>query len=271
MEKQHEGQWVVPNPQIPRSFGLMNILFGVILLLLGAGQLALSYYSPKLFKWVEDRTQQQLEEAKAKRQAKIKELTEKVKTAKTEEEKKDIELELNALQSAPELNPAMFDEMKKLQHDRRLLIYNYSEMSAGIVLNVIMIVSGVGLVALAEWARRLAIVTAWLKIARWTAMTVATIFVILPITTEAMQPLNRSIQAQTTGRPGGPPSPSMVIANLTQISVVISVVSSIGTALVASVYPACLVWFLTRPPARAACMARSPSQSQALDRELPGS
>ena len=31
---EQQGKWVVPNPQIPRSFGLMNIIFGAIMVLL---------------------------------------------------------------------------------------------------------------------------------------------------------------------------------------------------------------------------------------------
>ena len=32
MVKPQQGTWVVPNPQIPRTFGIMNIVFGAILL-----------------------------------------------------------------------------------------------------------------------------------------------------------------------------------------------------------------------------------------------
>ena len=37
MGDQVEGKWVVPNPQIPRTFGMMNLVFGILLLLIGAG------------------------------------------------------------------------------------------------------------------------------------------------------------------------------------------------------------------------------------------
>lgn len=270
MNKQQEGQWVVPNPQLPRSFGLMNIIFGSILLLFGVGQAALTFYSPVVFKGFEDQARRQLEELKAKRQTKIAELKDKVKTAKTEEEKKDLEMELQALQSNQGLDPAKFlDEIKSLQTDPRIAIYTYTEMSTGILLNLLMIVSGVGLLALAEWARRLAIATAWLKIARWVAIVAATTFVIVPITTEKMQPTFRSIEKQT-GRFGGRAAP-FAASNLAELSAMANVVTAVGTALVAVVYPVFVIWFLTRPPARAACLAAAkPSRAGGLDRELAG-
>ena len=46
MVKELQGKWVVPNPQVPRSFGIMNIVFGSLLLLVGAGYGCWYLYSP---------------------------------------------------------------------------------------------------------------------------------------------------------------------------------------------------------------------------------
>ena len=43
MAEQQEGKWVVPNPQIPRTFGMMNIVFGILLFLVGAGYIAVMH------------------------------------------------------------------------------------------------------------------------------------------------------------------------------------------------------------------------------------
>ena len=47
-------------------------------------------------------------------------------------------------------------------------------------------------------------------------------------------------------------------------------VAMIFTALVASIYPALSLWFLTRPPTRAACLQRSkpPSAPPGMNREI---
>ena len=95
--------------------------------------------------------------------------------------------------------------------DIRLAIYSFSEVIAGIILNVLMAISGVGLLGLAEWGRRLAISVSWLKIVRWVAMIVVTLVLILPITVQKVQKMTDSIQAQVQAqaKAGGRPAPAM--------------------------------------------------------------
>jgi hypothetical protein len=143
--------------------------------------------------------------------------------------------------------------------DIRLAIYTFSELISGMILNVLMVISGVGLLRLAEWGRRLAISVAWLKIIRWVAMIVVTLVLILPITVQKVQKMTDSIQAQVQvqAKSGGRPPPPMPMMNLSMFASIAGAVSMIFTALIASIYPALSIWFLTRPPARAACLIPS--------------
>ena len=63
-----------------------------------------------------------------------------------------------------------------------------------------MIVAGGGLMGLTEWARRLAIRVAQLKILRWVAMIVTTMVMILPMTMESTQKAMRALEAQIKAR-----------------------------------------------------------------------
>ena len=84
--------------------------------------------------------------------------------------------------------PAMNEMMGwNVFSDIRLAIYSFSEMISGMILNVVMAISGVGLLGLAEWGRRLAVTVSWLKILRWVAMIVVTMVLILPITVQKVQ------------------------------------------------------------------------------------
>src|SRR5580700_6577743 len=100
MVKSQEGKWVVPNPQIPRSFGLMNILFGSLMLLVAIGY-GLGYvYAPaiqKMFQFTSIKAQQ--EKQKAERADKIAELKSQEAAAKTEEEKQDLADERKKLEA----------------------------------------------------------------------------------------------------------------------------------------------------------------------------
>jgi len=270
MEKQQAGQWVVPNPQIPRSFGLMNIIFGGLFLLFGIGSAAWTYIAPRFTQQIQVSMQQQLEQAKTKRQGEIAALKEKLKAAKTEEEKKDLETELKALESNEGPDPAMFNDMMTLGSDIRLVIYQWTELSVGILLNVLTIIAGVGLLGLAEWSRKMAISVAWLKIAKWTAVVFFTMVVIVPLTAEKMQKMFTKIEAQAAAK-GARGAQGFPMGGLAELTAVMTAVGSVGMAVVASIYPAISIWFLTRPRARAACLATTKPADQWPGGELAGS
>ena len=100
--------------------------------------------------------------AKAKEAAaKTKEETEKAK----EETTAAVE-ERETLENSPDPDLSAVTDMMgwNIMSDRRLAVYYFTEVVSGMVLNIIMIISGIGLLRLTEWGRRLAITTAWLKI-----------------------------------------------------------------------------------------------------------
>ena len=68
-----------------------------------------------------------------------------------------------------------------------------------------MIISGAGLIGLTEWARRLAIRVAQLKILRWIAMTVVLWSWSCPMTMEMTQKAMAAAEAQIKAEGGAPP------------------------------------------------------------------
>ena len=119
-----------------------------------------------------------------------------------------------------------------------------------------------------EWARRLALGVAWLKILRWVAITVVTLVVIVPITAETTQKMFQEIEKQTKAKSGGGAAP-FPMAALGQFTAIATAVTSVVSALFASIYPALSLWFLTRPATRAAFLARAKPAGPPLELE-PG-
>jgi hypothetical protein len=271
MGNQPEGQWVVPNPQVPRTFGILNIVFGALLLLFGVYYLVMTLYGPtfqkSIFKGIE--TRQAAE--KAERESKVAELKRKEAEATTTEDKVALKAEREDLEkhAGPDLSTAM-DDIATFNplSDLRIAIYTYSEIIAALLLNVLMIVAGIGLLSLAEWARKLAIGVAWLKIARWVAMTVVMMVLILPITMEKMQKLFGTIEAQTKAQGGR--AVVFPMGGLAQLTVVFGAISQIFSLLFASIYPALLIWFLTRPRSRAAFLRKPATPLPDLELEPGG-
>jgi hypothetical protein len=258
--KEQEAQWVVPNPQIPRTFGLLNIIFGSLMLLIGVGFAVWHFVSPAVSKQMQMELKKQHEARKSERDLKLAELKRQEAAAKTAEEKQTLTDERVALENNVEPDLSEMGDLMGWNpfSDIRLAVYSFAEIGAAILLNVLMIISGVGLLALAEWARRMAIGVAWLKILRWAAMTVAAMVLILPITLEKTQKVFRQIEVQAKVQSGGRAT-AVAMAQVGRMMAVASAVFAAFEAVVASVYPALSIWFLTRPPTRAACWKEKPS------------
>jgi hypothetical protein len=257
MGDQVEGKWVVPNPQIPRTFGILNIVFGILLILFSVYNLVMIVVGPKLQSAVMSSMKETQASQKAVRDSKIAELKKKEAAAKTKEEKEPITEEREALEKSGEPDvSAMMGPAMGLTHNKTYIAYTYVESISSIILNVLMIISGVGLLRLSQWACTLALGVAWVKILRWILIVIVTLVVIVPMTTEVTQKMLQEIdrQAKAKGGGGGTPFP---MASLAQFQAIASAVLSVMSALVAVIYPSLTLWFLTRPATRAAFLVRA--------------
>jgi len=259
--------WVVPNPQIPRTFGLLNIIFGVIMLLVGVFYAAWLVLAPSFTKAMQEQMVQQQAALKAQRQTQIADLKRQEADAKTEAEKQALQSTRASIEATPEPDVTAFQDLTgwNILSDRRLAIYYVSEIGLGILLNLLMIIAGGGLMALAEWGRRLALGVAWLKILRWVAMAIVTLTLVLPITMERTHKAFAKMDAQV--RAGGAATP-MKMTDLARISAITGAITAVVGAVLACVYPALTLWFLTRPRARAACLAVAPKARATPPEEL---
>jgi Zn-dependent membrane protease YugP len=257
MTDQVEGIWVVPNPQVPRTFGILNIIFGILLLLFGAYSITMLVIGPRVQNAVITQMKEQQASKKAVRDAKIADLKKKEEAAKTKEDKETIADEREALESSaePDVSAIMGGAMG-IASNPRIVAYTYVEAAAGILLNVLMLIAGVGLVRMSDWGRRLALGVAWLKILRWIAIMVFTLVVIVPITSEASQKILQEIDKTAKSKAGGGGSP-IPLAFFSQFTAILTAVVAVASALFGSIYPALSLWFLTRPATRAACLARA--------------
>ena len=189
--------------------------------------------------------QQQVEK---ERQSKINKLKAEEDKAETPAEQDQLKAEREQLENAPS---AKMPDMSKLYgfNDRRVTGYFAIDFGTALVLNVMLLISGIGLLGLKPWARRLGIYTSIAKIARLVVLYTGYIVVIMPIQVAAMTEMIAEMSRIQPRGPQGPPPQqmgTMMGLGMTMYAVVF--------VLLAIIYPAISWYLLCRPSVKAACV-----------------
>jgi hypothetical protein len=247
---------VTPNPSSPKTIGILNIIFASLLLLCGGCYATQIMLQPLMAPMMNAQQQQMQAAVEAQRQAEIQKLQQQEKAAKTAQEKAQFQSRQNALAAQPV--PKMPDMTKMYgMGDNRVRGYFLIDLLSMLPLNLVMLIAGIGLLNLKEWARATGIWVAALKIVRLIALYSFFILVIAPIWTRAMVDM---VQEMVQAAPGGPNQQQ--VGTLGTIYGVVMAVCGIAMMVLGSIYPAISLWVLSRPGTKAACTLPTPPPEQ---------
>jgi hypothetical protein len=247
---------VIPTPQGPKTIGILNIVFGSILLLCLPCAGAYMALIANLGSIMEAQAQEIQARQKVVQQRDLENLAQREQAATTEAGKAQIRSERQALlaRPAPPATPKM-DFMTGGLKDPRVVGHYAVDLGSGMILNILMLATGIGLVRLREWGRRMGIWVAGLKVARLLALTASAILVVIPVTTRTMQ---RDIAAEfqrQAAQGGAAPVPAGAgAADFVRAMGTMSTIYAVGLLVLGSIYPAITLAVLTRPGSRAACL-----------------
>jgi hypothetical protein len=242
--------YAVPNTSLPKTTGTLNIIFASFVLFFVAFQIAMTFLAPMLIDFAQSSIREGQAKAEASRKQQIEALKADEAEAKTEAEKGRIRGEIKAIEARP---AAAGPDMKALmgQMDNPVIrAYTWTDMITALILNVLMLASGIGLLRLKESARRLAIWVAGLKLARLAALLLIQMVFILPMTTK----MQREMFAQM-GASGAPNAQAMEMT--AKMGAAASVAMTVIISVLAMIWPIVMIVLLTRPGSRAACLAAS--------------
>lgn len=245
-----------PNFRTSRLVGIFNVLFASQILLCG---LCMSGYTMTLPLWgrVFAQAQKQSEaQGERLRTAQLEGAIEQEKAAKTDQEKIEAAARRMEIEKRPKSTiPVMVDFTKMGFTDPKLLAWSWTELATSLVLNVMMLVAGVGLMNWKSWARPLGIWTAVLKIVRLVLVYGFFTLTIAPLLAQKMGEVVVAMIALQPGMMGGggapPPQAMFVKIYLIQFSVM-----GLGIIILGVIYPAIVIWLLTRPGVKFACSGR---------------
>ncbi len=228
---------VAADTTTPRLFGILNILFSLLAACVAAYALMMAVFVPTMAKTIEQ-ARQAAQESNA---AKIETLEEEEAAAITEEEKAEIRAEIEALEATSETKIA---NPLAAMNDPKVILYGMVDGSTGLFFNLLMFISGVGLLFRKEWARKLAIWTAGLKIVRLVSLQSVNMVVIIPIRMKLMQEMYEQMNIGGQG---------VATTEIAGIQGVMFTAWAVVLLVVGCVYPALTWWFLSRPGVKVAC------------------
>jgi len=244
-----------PPTSAHKMIGTLNVLFAGLMLLCGAcsGVSALMQVAMAPLSEGYQKTMQETINAQAQKEQdkKIDALKEQEAAAATDEEKAELAAKRQALENRPPPEIPMADLMSAYR-DPRLVGYVIGDIATGMLLNIFLFASGIGLLAARAWARKLGVWVAALKIVRLVAVYGFAIVVVVPTFSEKMGEMMEKMTTQMPQQPGAPPMPQMGQTVATFYGIALSSMAVL-MILFGSIYPIIMLWVLTRPKVKMAC------------------
>jgi hypothetical protein len=241
-----------PKTAIPTSIGVLNITFGSVLLLCGICtglNMAMQSAMMPMFGQQQQQFQQIMEAERAKQLKDLKKLEE---AAPNAEEKATFEGQRKALEAQP--IPKMPD-MAKFYEEVNIPAYGIADAVSGLILNILMVIAGIGLLGFKEWARQLGLWVAALKMVRLVALYGFFAIVMAPNISKAFTSMFQEMaEGMAKGAPPGQKVPAP--AEFAQMGMAMGVMMTafaIGMIIFGAIYPIIVLILLSRPRVKAAC------------------
>ena len=250
--------YVLPKPGIPKTLGILNVIFGVLLLLGGLCGLVGTIAAPALMKFSEKTVKDAQAKIEAQQKEQLKGLDDREKAAKTDEEKKAIEQE-RASVIAGQVNAPKIDmsAATDVLDDPTIMGFSYIEMGIGLILNVLLLVSGILLIRLSPSGKSLAVWWAGLSILATVILAVGNLVVVQPANKPHTEKAIAKLEEQAKGKPPGSIEASTL--QWTKMTAGLAVPMVVGKGVLSMIYPAIVLILLNTAGARAALLAKRPT------------
>jgi hypothetical protein len=247
---------VAPNFRVPRLVGILNVMFSTQILVCGLFLGAYTLTIPVMARFFSQLQVQVERQAETARKTQLKALAEDEAKAKTDQEKIEVAARRIELENRPKgMLPPTVDFTQIGLGAPEFIAFCWTELLTGYALNIALLVSGIGLMSWKPWARSLGVWTAALKIVRLALIYGYFILAVVPPLGQKMAKVAVDmLTMQGTPFPsrGGTPPVDMLV----RIYTVMYSVMGLGFMVFGVIYPAILIWVLTRPGVKAACSGR---------------
>jgi hypothetical protein len=252
--------YVIPKPGIPKTLGILNVIFGVLLVLGGVCTLGALAIAPMFLNFAEKQATEIQVKAQEQQKANLKTYDDRIAAAKTEEEKKELEQQkANAATNQITINPVDMSAATDALNDPTIKAVNIGSTVSGLLLHILLLISGIGLIRLTPWGRSLGLWWAGLILVQIIAVLVATIVWVVPVNAANTEKQLAKLEEQAKQKgPQGQMAQSMI--PMTKLGAQMVIPSAVGQSVAGIIYPIVLLILLNNRGARAACLAKKPEE-----------
>lgn len=244
-------EYAPPDYQTPKTFGILNVVFSILLMPCG---LCLGFYAmlPPLMSLANEQIDRREAEQAAQRKVQVAAMIEEEKAAASDEVREGLKAKRAALEAKPIRDPdrPVFLSDPRLR-DPVYIGHFAADLASGLVLNLIMLISGVGLIYLKGWGRSLAVAVSWLKIARLFALALSATLFVAPF-------LARVVSAIEADSIAADPKLAGTKAEMGPFVGLSLTAAAWALFVFGSIYPVLTIYFLGRPSVRQACRPKRP-------------
>lgn len=244
----------LPKPAIPKTLGILNVIFAVVLVVWGTCTGIGALLAPQIQQFGQGIVEKAKQDAEARKSADLKALDDREKAATSDEEKATIAQERTAVNNRPLPVMPTVTATPDTFKDPTARVYLIVQLLSGLLLNILMLVAGIGLIRLTGWGRALGVWWAGLQVAQLVILGVVSFILIQPIQAKTTEATIAEMKKQLTG-PNAPPNAAFTIqlmetvAKLTPVFAALYIVAGMT-------YPIISLVLLRTPGARAACLDR---------------
>jgi len=248
--------YVLPKPGVPKTLGILSVIFSVILILIGVCGLGGMLLAPALTQFADTAIKEGQRKVEADKKAQTTALDDREKVAKTDEEKASIKAERDSLAAQPKVTMVDMKAMTGMLSDPTIMGFTYATYLSGLILHITLLVAGIGLIRLTPWGRTLGVYWAGLQIVQIVILSAVSFLYVQPKTQAAQ--VKMLAQAEADEKAGGAPNPGMAGVRMAQAMGGMAGPLAIGQVVVGSIFPAIMLILLNGAGAKAACRAVKP-------------
>ena len=257
---------VLPKPGVPKTLGILNVVFGVLLILGGVCTIGSLVAAPMMMSFASNTVKKVEQDVDARNKAELAPIDGQIAAEKDEAKKKDLEDQRSQIiaKQAKAPNIGNMTQAMDTIKDPTIMAVSYAGAITGTLLHIVLLISGIGLIRMKPIGRTLANAWGSLIIIQVLALTTANVILVVPIQKQLVEKQVAELEKQAQGKPAN--SPEAMAVNLSKATASLTGPMAIAGPLTGLIYPIILLILVNTPGSRAALVGSAkPDGSQGFD------